>query len=166
MAFIRMNTRQHNQGSILEDFIFSYLKNKKFLVYRQDNSFSMPKEIEKYLDKDIILLMKEYPFDFFLVEDEKLNIIEVKSKVVKFTKDDRKFDISQSQFAIFNTLSQKGINIKLLFIWVHSNTFFYHFHNFNDLSIIGKAKLKFKLPKEYLYSPKHIKYEELPFNFD
>ena len=164
-----MNTRQHEQGRIIEDFIFNELKKDNINIYRQENSknydFSIPEEIREYLNDEIILLIEKYPFDFFLIEDNKFHIIEVKSKQVKFSKDDRKIDISHSQFDILKELEIKGIPIKMLIVWFDDSGYYYQFYDFRKLKIIEKKKLKLKLPSEIKYSPKNIIYKKFPEDF-
>jgi len=143
MAFTRMNTKQHHQGSKLEDFIYHKLKSQGFEVYRQietKNKFLLPNEIIKYLPSTLISIMEHYPFDFFLIKENKVYVVEVKSKSLKYSKDDRKLDISLTQFNMFKNIEKEGINVKILVLWFSNNKYHYKFFNFKDLKVIGKEK--------------------------
>jgi len=164
MAFIRMKTKQHQQGAKFEDFIFKKLKQKGFSLYRQDSSFSLPKTIKELLPNDLIDILENYPIDFFMVKNNQLFVVEVKSKKVTFTKDDRKLDISHEQYDFLSFLEEKGIKVKILVVWFQGDKFYYKFFDFSKLKIIGNKKLKLKLPKELKYSPEMVKYEKIDTN--
>lgn len=166
MAYIQYDSKQHKQGKKIENFMFNFLKSKNKKVYRPiGNSmpFKLPLEIKKYIKERNLLFFETYPFDIFLIEGNKLKIIEIKSKSVKFTKDDRKLDISLYQYDIFKHCESSGIKIKIFVVWIHKNKFYYKFYNFSDLKVIGKKKLKLKLPNDTIYSPNKVSYIPLKY---
>lgn len=164
MAFTRMYTKQHKQGSKIEDFIFHKLQQKGLELYRQRQAkekFLLPKRVKRYISQASVPFLENYPFDFFLIENGKLSIVDVKSKAVTFSKDDRKLDVSSTQLKKFQYLEVRGMQIKILVVWIWNKKYYYQFHNFKDLKVIGKKKLKIKIPQDCVYSPKNVNYEEL-----
>ncbi|NPA22632.1 MAG: hypothetical protein GXN92_03610, partial [Candidatus Micrarchaeota archaeon] len=94
MAYIIGKTKNHQLGAFWEDFIFDYFKKKRKVV----------REINPHFD--------------FKENDEKGSVLyEVKSKLVKFNKDDRKLDVSDQQLAFYKKALENGQGIKIVVVW-------------------------------------------------
>ena len=117
MAYIKSDTLQHKQGASCEDFIFNLMKKNGMNVYRQKlykYQSTIPPKVKSYIPNKLKEMFKIYSFDFFLIDNNKLYTFEVKSKIVKFNKDDRKFDISKIQYKTFEYCERNGIKVRIL----------------------------------------------------
>ena len=157
MAYITGNTKQHIQGSVIEDFIFKEMKENGYDVY-----IKIPEKMKMNIEKNIIKLLNTHTFDFFMIENEKFFVVEVKSKRINFSKDDRKIDISNNQERVFEKLRKRGINCKMVVVWFFEEGYNYNIFEYEKLSMIGIKKRKIKLPKEINYSPERVKYNKFP----
>ncbi len=171
--YILMKTKQHLQGAFAEKLIYSYFKKNKEKVFTQKNikrNFKLPEEVKEYINKNysenikIIKILEEYPFDILKIKKQ-LEVFEIKSKIVKFNKDDRKFDTSKIQIETFKKLSDLNIKVKILFLWLYNEKFYFKTYDFKDLKIIGVKKPKFYLQKIY-YSPKYKTYTPIKKYYD
>ncbi len=158
MGYIKALTQNHLNGSYWESLVW-YLKSLESNVYT-------PEEVKKIKDinselKSFFLYHKE-EFDFIEIKDSKLLLYEIKSKNVRYNKDDRKFDISQKEIDFFEECLNREITVKLGFVWYEDLTNFHlKVFDYRGLRIVGNYRKKIYLHRELKYSPKYVRYERV-----